>query len=69
MVLIETSKEKKPLESELGSRDDSHLRNFLDFGWRSQEKLDLMYAEDGYVRRNMRIGLSLIDLARPYLFV
>jgi len=72
MILIETSDDKAPLRELFGdrSKDSECVLKYLDTAF--YEGVDdatrkECKAKDGHVPRNMRICLSLIDLAAPYV--
>jgi len=72
MILIETSDDKAPPRELFGDRSDKNecVTEFLDTafyeGLNDEARSDCK-KKDGHVPRNMRICLSLIDLAAPYV--
>jgi len=74
MILIETSDDKAPLRELFGDRspDSECVLKYLDTAFYEgvdDDKRKECKAKDGHVPRNMRICLSLIDLAAPYINV
>jgi len=74
MILIETSDDKAPPHEVMGTRtiDSECVVKYLDTafyeGVDDNTRADCK-EKDGHVPRNMRIILSLIDLAAPYVNV
>lgn len=74
MILIETSDDKAPARELMGDRSDDNkcVLQYLDTafyeGVDNDDRADCK-KRDGHVPRNMRICLSLIDLAAPYVNV
>lgn len=72
MILIETSDDKCPRVEELGERseDSKCVLDYLDTafyeGVDSEERPECK-KKDGHIPRNVRICLSTIDLAAPYV--
>jgi len=70
--LIETSDDKCPRIEELGDRseDSKCIIDYLDTafyeGLDADERPDCK-KKDGHIPRNVRVSLSLIDLAAPYI--
>jgi len=74
MILIETSDDKAPNRELFGdrSKDSECVSHYLDTafyeGVDNDERAECK-KKDGHVPRNMRVCLSLIDLAAPYVNV
>jgi len=74
MILIETSDDKAPPFEVMGERtqDSECVLKYLDTAFYEgvdDTKRAECKEKDGHVPRNMRICLSLIDLAAPYVNV
>jgi len=74
MILIETSDDKAPQRELFGDRSEHSncVLEYLDTAFYegvSADKREECKKKDGHVPRNMRICLSLIDLAAPYINV
>lgn len=74
MILIETSDDKAPLRELFGARtkDSECVLRYLDTAFYDgvdDETRKECKEKDGHVPRNMRVCLSLIDLAAPYINV
>lgn len=74
MILIETSDDKAPPRELMGDRSDDNkcVLQYLDTafyeGVDNDDRADCK-KKDGHVPRNLRICLSLIDLAAPYVHI
>jgi hypothetical protein len=68
MYLIETSNSKFPDEKELGKRVIKRHNATSEITHISSESiLDNSKQYDGYINRNIRLSLALIDSSSPYI--